>query len=392
MELFAEKNCLIVDHHPPVRQFIREQLKELNFANIYDLRFGKDIAGFIEEKEIHLLIVDVYLETAAGFALIKSLSEDRKHKKVKVLAISGANTQSDIVKAIDFGVKDYLVKPFTSSDLTRKLRSLFDKTDDMKNRENFYLTIDSLEASGDFEKAMALLAMKKSVYNDEPRFLYKIATLLKELGDLKKATSILEQNAKSYPLYYKTYAKLSDYYLEAGDKDKARFYIAEELSLHPRNYKRQIHRGMLLFNSSEYKLALSAFKVALHERPKDKKALNAIAKTYENMGLFEKSLYYYKRLRRHYPEFESPLKSVISLCRGFKKLRVARYFLIDELGKSKDCPLIYLLLSKVNEELQLYKEATKALEAGLVLFPSDSELAGALSALQTRILTFQKAS
>ena len=392
MDLFAHKNCLIVDHHPPVRQFIREQLRELNFNSVYDLRFGKDIFSFIEEKEIHLLIVDVYLETAQGFALIKSMSENKNYRKIKVLAISGANTQGDIVKAIDFGVKDYLVKPFTSSDLTRKLRSLFDKTDDMKNRENFYLNLENLLSNKSYDKALALLSMKKSIYNDEPRYLYKLAEVLSALGEKKKALSILEKNVKDYPLYYKTHAKLADLYLDEGEKKKAKFYLEEELKLHPKNYDRQFLSGSLYLNAKEFDLALAAFKMSLQERPKDKKSLNAIAKTYEKMGLFDKSLYYYKRLRRHYPEFQNPLQNVVTLCRAFKKMRVARYFLIDELGKTKDSVLIFQLLAKVNEELGLYGEAKKVLKQGLEVFPSSSELSGDLSALNSRILTFQKAS
>jgi DNA-binding response OmpR family regulator len=72
--------------------------------------------------EYDMLVLDLNLPQVDGTAVLKMLRE--KKSQMPVLVLTARNTLEDRVAVLDMGADDYLVKPFSFSELSARLRAL----------------------------------------------------------------------------------------------------------------------------------------------------------------------------------------------------------------------------------------------------------------------------
>lgn len=103
---------LIVEDDPMV-SMINEQYVNRNklFHAVAKCKNGKDALEYLENNDVDLIILDVYMPLMDGF---ETLCEIRKNKKsVDIIMVTAANDRASLEEALHLGVVDYLVKPFT---------------------------------------------------------------------------------------------------------------------------------------------------------------------------------------------------------------------------------------------------------------------------------------
>ncbi|MEE4241916.1 MAG: ATP-binding protein [Desulfopila sp.] len=76
------------------------------------------------EQRVDLVVMDVGLPEMGGAEFLKSLQSI--NSEVKVLAISGYPASSGTIKALDLKEQEFLQKPFSREDLTRRVRVILD--------------------------------------------------------------------------------------------------------------------------------------------------------------------------------------------------------------------------------------------------------------------------
>ena len=70
----------------------------------------------------NLVLLDVMLPYADGFEVISLLRARPGWKMVPVLMLTAKQTEQDIVRALDAGADDYVVKPFQPNELLARVR------------------------------------------------------------------------------------------------------------------------------------------------------------------------------------------------------------------------------------------------------------------------------
>lgn len=68
------------------------------------------------------VLLDVMLPYRSGFELIRMLREQPGLEDVPIIMVTAKSGESDIVRALDAGASDYLVKPFQPTELMARLR------------------------------------------------------------------------------------------------------------------------------------------------------------------------------------------------------------------------------------------------------------------------------
>lgn len=103
---------LIVEDDPMVA-LINEQYinRSKNFCSVGQCRNGKDALAFLEEHEVDLIVMDVYMPQMDGFETLRQIRN--RHISVEVIMVTAANDRDSLDDALQLGVIDYLVKPFT---------------------------------------------------------------------------------------------------------------------------------------------------------------------------------------------------------------------------------------------------------------------------------------
>ena len=102
---------LIVEDDPMVA-LINEQYinRSKDFSSVGQCRNGKEALAFLEEHEVDLIVMDVYMPQMDGFETLRQIRN--RHIDVEVIMVTAANDRDSLDDALQLGVIDYLVKPF----------------------------------------------------------------------------------------------------------------------------------------------------------------------------------------------------------------------------------------------------------------------------------------
>ncbi|RXK58977.1 response regulator [Lacibacter luteus] len=123
-------SILVIDDEVQIRRLLEITLESNNFqvTSAADAKEGMRIAA---THPPDLIILDLGLPDENGHIVLKKL---REWFTKPVLILSVQSSEEDIVKALDNGANDYLVKPFRTGELLARirsaLRSAVDENDD----------------------------------------------------------------------------------------------------------------------------------------------------------------------------------------------------------------------------------------------------------------------
>ncbi len=113
---------LLVEDEKNIASFIERGLKEFGHTVrvAFDGYTGWEIAG---EEGFDLLILDVILPGRTGLELCKLFRQHHGYT-TPVMVLTALGTTEDIVKGLDAGADDYLVKPFSFQELQARIKAL----------------------------------------------------------------------------------------------------------------------------------------------------------------------------------------------------------------------------------------------------------------------------
>ena len=114
---------LIIEDDKRVADFLERGLRaESHIVRV--CRTGTD--GFEQAKsgDAELILLDVMLPYVDGFELIARLRSKSAWTDVPVIMLTSKSQEQTIVRALDAGANDYVVKPFRPDELMARLRRL----------------------------------------------------------------------------------------------------------------------------------------------------------------------------------------------------------------------------------------------------------------------------
>ena len=112
-------NILVVDDSAMTRMVAKKTLGALGFENIFEGEDGVQALEVFKQNTIDVVFTDWNMPNMNGLEL---LIEIRKiSKDVPVIMVTTEGSRSKVVEAVQHGINDYLVKPFTPATLKEKL-------------------------------------------------------------------------------------------------------------------------------------------------------------------------------------------------------------------------------------------------------------------------------
>lgn len=104
-------NILIVEDDPMVAQINQQFIKKIDDQTSVDIVSNvKEAIKHIENKEIDLLLLDIYMPEENGLTFLKYVRE--QGYKIDAILITAATDIEEIQTAFRYGAVDYLIKPF----------------------------------------------------------------------------------------------------------------------------------------------------------------------------------------------------------------------------------------------------------------------------------------
>ena len=119
---------LIVDDSSTMRRIIANTLKKLGYDDVVDACDGAEGLQKVAQEKPGLILTDWNMPKMDGREFVKTLRTQSGMESVPVLMVTTHAERTDVVLALQAGVNDYVVKPFTPETLKEKIEALIGKT------------------------------------------------------------------------------------------------------------------------------------------------------------------------------------------------------------------------------------------------------------------------
>jgi two-component system cell cycle response regulator len=101
-------------HH----RLVREGFEVMDFLN------GEDAFQWATETDFDLAILDVKVPGMDGFELLERLRGIPRCEATPIVMLTGLGGESDVVRGLELGANDYMLKPFSPTELLARVRRL----------------------------------------------------------------------------------------------------------------------------------------------------------------------------------------------------------------------------------------------------------------------------
>jgi two-component system chemotaxis response regulator CheY len=116
---------LVVDDMSTMRRIVKNIMKQLGFANVEEAENGQDALDKLRAEPFGFVISDWNMPVMTGIDLLRAIRADDKLKALPVLMVTAEAQKENLLEAIQAGVSNYIVKPFSAEVVQEKMNKIF---------------------------------------------------------------------------------------------------------------------------------------------------------------------------------------------------------------------------------------------------------------------------
>jgi two-component system chemotaxis response regulator CheY len=119
---------LIVDDSSVMRKIIDRSLRQagLTLARVLEAGNGADALALLGKNPVDLALVDINMPVMDGLEFVRQAKNVAKDTPMVMITTEGSESQ--VVKALSLGARDYIRKPFTPDQMKEHVLHLFEPT------------------------------------------------------------------------------------------------------------------------------------------------------------------------------------------------------------------------------------------------------------------------
>jgi two-component system KDP operon response regulator KdpE len=111
-------SVLVIDDEVQIRRLLRVTLEKQGYA-VHEAATGEEGLQMVLGKKPDIVLLDLGLPDKDGTEVLAGL---RTWSAVPVIILSVRNSEEDIVRLLDAGADDYLIKPFNTGELIARMK------------------------------------------------------------------------------------------------------------------------------------------------------------------------------------------------------------------------------------------------------------------------------
>ena len=113
----------IVEDEPSIATLVKYNLEKENYK-VFISNNGEEGLKEIKKIEPDLILLDWMLPDLSGIEICRSIKKDKKFKFIPIIMLTAKGQEEDKVLGLNTGADDYLVKPFSHSELVARINAL----------------------------------------------------------------------------------------------------------------------------------------------------------------------------------------------------------------------------------------------------------------------------
>ncbi len=118
-------SVLVVDDQFSMRSLVRNGLQQVGFVDIREAGDGEDALRALIARPVQLVVSDYNMPKLDGLGLLRAIRSHPPLAKTAFIMLTGRADRELVQKAVQFGVNNYVVKPFTVATLKDRIEAVF---------------------------------------------------------------------------------------------------------------------------------------------------------------------------------------------------------------------------------------------------------------------------
>ena len=114
---------LVVDDMSTMRRIVKNILKQLGFNNLEEN--GQEALKKLKADTYGFVVSDWNMPVMMGIDMLRAIRADETLKKIPVLMVTAEAQKENLMEAVQAGVSNYVVKPFTAETMQEKINKIF---------------------------------------------------------------------------------------------------------------------------------------------------------------------------------------------------------------------------------------------------------------------------
>ena len=130
-----QPNVLIVEDEPPLVELLSYNLEKAGFhAEI--ARDGEEAILAVEERKPDLVLLDWMLPYVSGIEICRRIRRNPETRDLPIIILTARGEEDDRIRGLEAGADDYVVKPFSPSELVARVRAVLRRTRPAFEKDN----------------------------------------------------------------------------------------------------------------------------------------------------------------------------------------------------------------------------------------------------------------
>lgn len=121
----APRRILIADDEPLLTEILEFRLRAKGYETVV-AHDGREALARFAEAPPAAVVLDAMMPVHDGMEVLRRIRASEQAGDVPVIILSARRNEEDIVRALEAGASDYMVKPFLPEELLVRLKRLLD--------------------------------------------------------------------------------------------------------------------------------------------------------------------------------------------------------------------------------------------------------------------------
>jgi len=133
----AEICILVIEDEEDIRELIHFHLFKQNYKVLL-AQDGQEGLNLARENKPDLILLDLMLPKLDGMGVCSALKQSETTRDIPIIMVTAKGEENDIVKGLEMGADDYIVKPFGPKVLMARVKTALRRTENAHSNENMH--------------------------------------------------------------------------------------------------------------------------------------------------------------------------------------------------------------------------------------------------------------
>ena len=118
---------LVTDDEQDLCEILQFNLQTEGY-DVLTANSAEEALNIMKTTEVSLLILDVMMEGMTGFELAQKMKQSPELKSIPIIFTTALDSEANIVKGLNLGADDYMVKPLSMKELKARVKAVLRRT------------------------------------------------------------------------------------------------------------------------------------------------------------------------------------------------------------------------------------------------------------------------